>query len=275
MAEYRFSALYFKAVIEDGSILIEFSLDVDEDSIGEGNIFVMNKVAGRIEPFQVIVTGRTVRLNLISSPAPDVPYTIVVNGGIKAITGEKIESAVIRTIVFESSVKSSVRIVSPANFQKLRNLEIKLSEEGDHPVNCFQLEIARENGFYNILRNLELTDINGIAVSDLEKGQYYIRARAFSGDNYGPWSRIITFTIEEPEKAVPAIPGIPVIEDLTDICGKHGMAEKEGAAFEIFDDEIPDRFTILSAIELAPLPCPGLTGVSNDSVSVTVTRRLS
>lgn len=274
MAEYRFSALYFRASLKDESLYIEFSLDIDEDSVSEGNIFVMNKEERRIEPFEVSVSGRTARLKFLHSPAPDVPYTVVVQGGIKAITGEKIEAAVIRTIEFESTVKTSVRIISPANFEKVGEIRIKLSEEGDFPVNSFYIEIAGENAFYSILRSIELTEADEVLVSDLPDGQYYIRARAVKGEDYGAWSSVTTFVVGKTRTEVSEA---PLIEDLTEEKKEAEPAGEKSVPTEVFDDELPKEFIISLPKEAAPLPYPltneGSGTVALGSVTVTVTRR--
>lgn len=208
MAEIRFDIIAVTAELKQKSILAEFTLDVDEDTVNSSSVIVLNTSNNTVELYDAVVDGRIIQLKLHNDPQPNDTYTLLVQGTVESIVGDKMDSAFLRELSFSSEVTSEVSLLSPANFEKINALKLEWKEIGDTLTNSIQWQIAKENAFYNIVYTTTVNDATSIELPAIESGQYYIRGRAVKGDEYGRWSEITTFIFNKPaETTEPSTPG--------------------------------------------------------------------
>lgn len=183
------------------SVHIDFSYDVDEDTINSKTVYVYKNKNGDIVSTQCIVEGTSVNLSFTNDMEPNTEYVIVVTKEVASITGENVYTAVKKTFTVDSSVTSRVAINSPSNYEELAD-KVALSWNeiaGDDNKTCetFLVQIASDNLFFNVLLESEVNNKTSVTfgtVKDAE--QYFVRVRAQkSQEDFGAWSDIITFTL--------------------------------------------------------------------------------
>ena len=220
MAEYTFSVLTTRTSLKEQCIYIDFSLDLDEDTVNSGKIYLINDDSKKIEPLNAIVDGRTLQLKLLDWATPNSSYTLIIESGIKSIVDNELNESILKNIIFKSEVTSDINILSPYNYQVYRDkINISWNEIApDSRVNNYYLEISDDTGFYNIITKtvLSLSDSTSESTDDTylykasitqpkEYKLYYIRMRAQNAsEDYGNWSNVVTFEYAEPlPKATP------------------------------------------------------------------------
>ena len=202
MAEYSFYVRSVTASLQDQSVYIDCSMDIDSDTATPENIFVFTKKTHIALPFDVIIDKTRIQLKAKTWISPNEEYMIFIESGIKSITDDNLDASLARSIIFKSDVTSEIAILSPVNFEYIsQELKIKFQETGKLLTSKYYLEVSTENAFYNIQYKTHLicNGENGIttcSLASLPDGQYYMRVRAqkdeTSGD-YGKWSDVITF----------------------------------------------------------------------------------
>lgn len=195
MSEYRFGITGINADLHTQDIEIAFSLHLDEDTLSAQNIIltVNDKGAQRVVPFELLVDERVVTLHLNEWAVPNQEYTLLIQPGVESVTGERLDSAVVRNFIFTSAVSSEVEIANPADFEKVSLIHIDWAETGKSPTGNYYLEIAQDAAFYNIVRKTE-TSNTAYDTGDLDAGQYFVRVRAQNSEqDYGCWSDVHTF----------------------------------------------------------------------------------
>ncbi len=205
MAEYEFGVTTIIADLKEQSVFIDFSLDLDPSTVSTYNIFLAvrdenNK--NRVVPFDAIVEENTIQLKLNEWAVPNTTYTLLIQPGISSITEETLDSAVVRNFIFKSEVTSTMEIITPADFEKISDDSFTTTfyESGDNKIARYYLEIAKDNGFVDVVIQTIVKAKYKYTTDKLEIGQYYIRVRAQSGDEYGYWSSTKTFIYEAPKK---------------------------------------------------------------------------
>lgn len=200
MAEINFSVIAIQASLKEKSVFIECTLDVDEDTVSGSSLIILNKTTNMVELYDATVDGHMIQAKLRNDPQPGDAYTILVQGTIESIVGDKLESALMREFQFESEVTSEVTLLSPANFEKIHAVKLAWEETGENLTGSFEWQIAKENAFYNIVYSTTVSDVSSIELPDIEPGQYYVRGRAIKNQDYGRWNETSTFLFEAPEK---------------------------------------------------------------------------
>src|SRR5574344_358632 len=193
MAEYKFNILTVTPSLKEQSVFIECSLGVDAATATTENILLMQSQSKRIAPFDVIVDNRVIQLKLKEWAEPNAKYLLIVQSGIKSVSGEDLPAALMRDIIFKSQILENVKITSPADFQKINALTVawQTFDKDKKEVsgkNCY-IEVAAENAFYNVLYKTSTTE-SSILFTDLKPGQYFVRARIQDNDQYGAWSKL-------------------------------------------------------------------------------------
>lgn len=206
-----FKAFNLSQVKQDAvnkEIHLVFNFDVDKDSI-EADTFSIVSVEGAHIDFTYDVVDEVVYIKLKEWPAPNAVYYITIKATVQSISGQQLKNALRYNLTFESHITSLVTIKSPYNFQQIDNLEFEL--EDTENINVYYVEIAKENRFYNLVYNSVVSKNNvALVISDMQPGQYYIRARVVESGEYGKWSNVITFIYknicdcEEPKEDGPA-----------------------------------------------------------------------
>lgn len=224
MAEYNFVVLDVRASFKEQSVFVNFSLDLDEDTISTERIYLLNQETKSIAPIKTIVDGRTLQIKLLDWAVPNDRYTLIIESGVGSISDEVTDTSLLQDLIFESEVISEVSIINPYNYQIYRNtIDLCWQEiSSGKRANSYYIEISDDTGFHHISRstfiNMESDTPNDadndfrykISLAPLKDyGQYYIRMRAQDDhDDYGKWSKVVTFDYLEPlpKKEDPIIP---------------------------------------------------------------------
>lgn len=145
---------------------------------------------------------------------------------IKNVLKELSRSGVKRKIEFKSSITKEVEILSPLMHEAVNSLDIKFkifdNTEVESQVdgeNVF-IEVATDNAFINVVNNINVKDRNEIKMHLNKSAQYFLRARVQNGNEYGQWSKMISFVygkpiIDEIQEEEPDY--IPEYEDMVDM----------------------------------------------------------
>lgn len=224
----------------ENTILITFTYDIDEDSVDDRSISV-RETKDEQKPLvfdKILVQGHSVVLHYEDIKV-NTEYQISVDKKILSIMGDELAYKFEKTLLITSDVDSSVEILSPANFEQVDSLTVKLKEQpgstNKEKVNRYKIQIAFDHGFLNILHETVITDQETITLSDLKKShQYFLRARAEKDDkSYGNWSNVVTFSLkgnEEKESETDPVDedDDPVFEDDLEIIGypENGITPK-------------------------------------------------
>lgn len=238
--EFGIIGIYTNLV--DRTIQIEFTLDLDPDSASLDSLVLCDKETARIIPANIAVSKKTITMHLQEWPEAEKEYLLRIQSGIRSIVDDELPDSLQRVIVFKSEVLSTVNIISPSHHEVLHELQIKWEEIGaegkeDSLVSSYYLEIAKENAFYNIVRATEITDKQEIQLTDIEVGQYYLRIRAQKNGEYGRWSEIITFLIQEANEDE-EVNEEPIFEDELELVSQPINGETPSSFIFVFDEEI-------------------------------------
>ena len=240
----KFDILGINTSLKDKKVYIECTLDVDETSVTPDTITLVAKGTNRLMDTNFAVNGRIIELDLRQWPEPNVEYMIVVQTGVKSITDEPLSTALKRLIIFKSEVMSSVVIVSPSDHEEISAITMAWKEKpiNNMPaINSYYLEIASENAFYNLVLSTNVFEKNEITLTSITAGQYYARVRAQDGDDYGPWSDVVTFLVKEDSPVVPTpTPGVdePIYSQELEILSVPKNGETPSTFLIEFDEDI-------------------------------------
>ena len=283
MARFNFCVTQIATDLQEQSVYVTCSADVDHDSANEDSIYLMKRRAdghGKdAVPVDITIDGKEIRLHLKEWALPNDEYILIVQNNICGVVDDpsyKLETSLLRNVVFDSAVTSEVRIISPISFTEVdSSVSVSWKEAGKTTEGTFYVETATENAFYNIVRRTLISKeqakaclkdgIYSLAYGEiLNPGQYYIRIRAQRSINgekdgdYGKWSEIVTFIVKgdkttpskppaadpEPKPAPEKKSDLPEIEDLTEGTGKSGTSAAENTIVPEYMKSIPEAFLI-------------------------------
>lgn len=224
-----FSIVSVETSLLDNAIIINFSKDIDPDSVNPDDIYVMEHDSRVIVPFDIDVEKNFVKITSKSGFEPDTNYTILIQVGISDLVGTTLEAPLMREVRFGSDVTNTVRIVEPIDFEIVHEVALKWQEYdrngkiiADKDIkDSFDIQIACENAFYNVI--CDTTTISGdtdaVLKEPIEDGQYYFRIRAHNGEYFGRWSNVGTFVfkkqdvVPEPEPVPEPVPDEEPVDD--------------------------------------------------------------
>lgn len=196
----EFIATVINTDIRSKKIIIEFSHDIDSSSIDDSTLQIIHRKTRDFMDYHIGVEGKVVSITLLEWPLPNEEYILKIEK-FKNILGDTLVSGIRKKIIFETSICSTVDIVSPAFNEVINELVIKWVEnkiDDTHElVNSFYLEVSQEANFYNINYKTLVTNQHEIELPVLKAGQYYVRCRVQKDDQYGFWSETITFLIDK------------------------------------------------------------------------------
>jgi hypothetical protein len=203
MAEYEFGITDVIASLKEQSVFIYFTLDLDEETVNPDNIIltVRNIDTGKndIALYDISVFNNIIQLKLNEWAVPNVRYTLIIQPGTKSITGELLNGALIRNFSFKSDVTSKVNLLTPADFEKIpyKDFTCTWEEIGNSLTHNFYLEICKNQAFFNLVLKTSVFGKRSFTTNELEPGQYFIRIRAQQDDEYGYWSPLKTFIVDD------------------------------------------------------------------------------
>ena len=210
----EFSITSIDTIIQNKQIVITANKAINKNNNDNIVIQVYERETKTPVLFDFAIDFCTLTITLKEWPIPNTDYIIGVTG-ITSVTDDTLDANIKKRIRFVSNVMSKVKISSPAMFEEIKSLDIKLSEHAElpeHIVNKFYLEISTDNAFFNITNKLTL-DKDTATLYLKQNGQHFIRARVQSDDtNFSIWSPVISFIYGNID--TPNVP--PVSTDDTD-----------------------------------------------------------
>jgi len=196
--EFKISAIDVE--MQNKSIIVAFTMDIDPLTINDANIRVYSKASRNDVEYVSKLDGKILTLELIDWPEPNSEYVLIIQQ-LKSVIGDDLVSGIRRKVIFESSICSKLEITYPAYTEVITDLKVAwkevLASEAHEYVSSYYIEISSENAFHNILKKVLVVDRNEVDLSELPNGQYYVRGRVQKDNEYGAWSEVITFIISD------------------------------------------------------------------------------
>lgn len=182
----------------DKKINVYTNFDIDPTTVNNDNIIVFDKESSTELILDFKIKNKIIEIYIKEEIEVNKIYTFKIQN-ICNIIGEKISSGILKEIKFESSIKDIPIIYSPAEYEEISKLIVKLKTENEIKYDFkYFIQVSKDMAFIN---NVIQTDTieNSITLPNLENGQYFVRARIESKD-IGRWSEttsFIIFNIEE------------------------------------------------------------------------------
>ena len=189
-------------------IKLFFTGNVDPDTINSDTIAMVHAESQKIHRLKFRTSKKVVIITVLDEINPGEEYRLDINKTIKDIVGTKLQSSLIRHVYFNTNIYSNVRILSPANHELVDGTfmcewqEI-LRDKRRKPVLEYRLQIADNINFNPIEIDTVVVNKQRIGFPKLKnQQQYYIRIRVESGNEFGKWSDVATFTYDGPERVI-------------------------------------------------------------------------
>lgn len=189
-------------------IKLFFTGNVDPDTINSDTIAMVHAESQKIHRLKFRTSKKVVIITVLDEINPDEEYRLDINKTIKDIVGAKLQSSLIRHVYFNTNIYSNVRILSPANHELVDGTfmcewqEI-LRDKCRKPILEYRLQIADNINFNPIEIDTVVVNKQRIGFPKLKnQQQYYIRIRVESGNEFGKWSDVATFTYDGPERVI-------------------------------------------------------------------------
>ena len=187
--------------LKDQCIYVHFNKEIDTDTIDVKNFMVaaQESTTASLPLTDLTVSDdlKTVKISFLDTPLINTRYIIVVQNVVKDLEGHFLEQSLFRELYFKSTVTSTIQLLAPANFEIITNKTFSWQEVGDTLVNSYRIQVSTDTAFNNIQINSLVTQLSITFGKELSKGQYYYRVRAEQDSNFGSWSEIRTFLIQE------------------------------------------------------------------------------
>lgn len=189
-------------------IKLFFTGNVDPNTINSDTIAMVHAESQKIHRLKFRTSKKVVIITVLDEVNPGEEYRLDINKTIKDIVGTKLQSSLIRHVYFNTNIYSNVRILSPANHELVDGTfmcewqEI-LRDKRRKPVLEYRLQIADNINFNPIEIDTVVVNKQRIGFPKLKnQQQYYIRIRVESGNEFGKWSDVATFTYDGPERVI-------------------------------------------------------------------------
>lgn len=189
-------------------IKLFFTGNVDPDTINSDTIAMVHAESQKIHRLKFRTSKKVVIITVLDEINPGEEYRLDINKTIKDIVGAKLQSSLIRHVYFNTNIYSNVRILSPANHELVDGTfmcewqEI-LRDKHRKPILEYRLQIADNINFNPIEIDTVVVNKQRIGFPKLKnQQQYYIRIRVESGNEFGKWSDVATFTYDGPERVI-------------------------------------------------------------------------
>lgn len=189
-------------------IKLFFTGNVDPDTINSDTIAMVHAESQKIHRLKFRTSKKIVIITVLDEINPGEEYRLDINKTIKDIVGAKLQSSLIRHVYFNTNIYSNVRILSPANHELVDGTFICewqeiLRDKRRKPVLEYRLQIADNINFNPIEIDTVVVNKQRIGFPKLKnQQQYYIRIRVESGNEFGKWSDVATFTYDGPERII-------------------------------------------------------------------------
>lgn len=237
MAYIRFAVISVSTDLQTQSVYITFNKQLDTDTVNLTNLMIASQhknekasvgLVTDLATFDVDTTDdlKTIILRFHDTPEINTDYALLLREGISDLEGSFLEHTLFRYVRFESTVISTVSLVSPANFEQITDLTLTWEESGSELTNRYRVQVGTENVFHVILIDSVVSNKTSVSLAgQLGAGQYYYRVRPETAEEYGSWSEVRTFIVadadpvettqQSDETAIVETDIEPVIEDWT------------------------------------------------------------
>ena len=202
-----FSIVSVEASLLDNAIIVTFSKDIDPDSVSPDNIFVVAHETRAVVPFDIEADEDFVKITSKLGFEPNTDYMIMIQPGICDLIGNELPDPLMRRVHFGGDITNIVRVVEPIDFEVVHEVALKWQESDkdgniiapEDVKDAFEIQIAHENAFYNVIYSTTTTasDTEAVLKDPEEEGQYYFRIRARQGEQFGRWSNVGTFIFKK------------------------------------------------------------------------------
>lgn len=202
MAYIKFCVIAVETSLKDQSVFVTFNKEVNSDTLNYQNIIVAlnGQVTSPLASYDIILGKdlKTLQLKFVNGIMVNQPYIVILQDKISDLGGSTLDKSLFRNVIFNSSVTSTVRLDSPANFEVVQEQKFSWTELGDNPVNSFRVQVSTDTGFHNLETDIVVKDQTSVAVgTQLKTGQYFFRVRAEQdNESYGVWSDIRSFLLQ-------------------------------------------------------------------------------
>jgi hypothetical protein len=231
----EFAIIGIEPITKDKQIIITANKAINENIKDSIIIQVYERQTKADLLFDYEVQYEKLIITLKDWPIPNTDYILGVSG-ILSVTDEELTSNVKTRFKFNSDVLTTAKILSPAMFEEVKSLDIKLLEVSEKPedlINQYYIEVATDNAFYNVTNKTTICKDNATLYVK-EEGQYFIRARVQRDDsNYSEWSTIISFIYGNKGAVTPPVQDTDVFDINVDIDNPDEM-EPEVSIFDPF-----------------------------------------
>lgn len=202
MAYIKFCVIAVETSLKDQSIFVTFNKEINSDTLNYQNIIVAlnGQVTSPLASYDIILGTdlKTLQLKFVNGVIVNQPYIVVLQDKISDLGGSTLDKSLFRNVIFNSSVTSTIRLDSPANFEVVQEQKFAWTELGDNPINSFRIQVSTDTGFHNLETDIVVKDQTSVTVgTQLNTGQYFFRVRAEQDyESYGVWSDIRSFLLQ-------------------------------------------------------------------------------
>jgi hypothetical protein len=194
----------------NNKVLINFNQDVQAESLNTETVKLTQN--GTLMLYTLSAENRQVIVALSDWPSADDECVLLVQN-VKNVLEDDLETILDRSLVFPSVIDSRIEIISPANFASVSELTVELTEIAITPVNQYYIQVSRDTGFFDVAKDIVVTENVPVNFGVIADGQYYVRARAQSETDVGQWSKMVTATVAQVTPEEPPISELdPVFE---------------------------------------------------------------
>lgn len=179
---------------------VYFNFDVDAATVTSRSLQLVESKGGAVVPVTYAVDGQRVSLTLRDDPVPDAEYILLVNKEIRTVTRQPLLTEYMRHIFFRSAIKNTVQILSPSDMESVSDIHIIWQEQKylEAPfLDSYRIQIARDNTFQDIVIDTTAVQKTEMQFMAQPPNQYFLRIRVESDTEFGPWSKTISFVLQE------------------------------------------------------------------------------
>lgn len=176
-------------------IVIETNFKVNPETVNYKTVKLINTESGLQQNYKLKVEDKNIILIFNEWPSLSTTYNLQISD-IVDVLKRPLNTPVSKEIIFVSDVKSKVQVVKPVHNEALKTspieIEINAISEEEEGIQ-YRFEISSDVAFFNIEKSILSPDTK-VSV-DLDNGQYYLRSRAETQNEFGDWSNVVTFVV--------------------------------------------------------------------------------
>lgn len=218
----EFSVVSIESVLNKKQILITTNQEININTFKDTVVEIYERGSKNSVLFFTEINDKVLTITFKDWPVPNSEYILSIKE-LLSITDEALTSSVKKKIKFESSIVSTVSVISPGMFEQIELLNIELKEVAAKPEflkGSFYIEISKDNAFIDTVIKTCISKTSfKLALPSF--GQYFMRIRVqdeIDLSQYGMWSELITFKYGNVSESgeIPEIEDPDIEEDPTE-----------------------------------------------------------